>query len=252
VSADVGFREYGIIAAGARNPKQGKIDPCTPARRRERTPVGLSYYIQERIPLRKIDLPKPADQLPLDVVGKVVSTAWQVVKADVAALNGLVGLKPGGIKTEDLAINVRSNRARTFAFDLGLHVNVLSIWFDSGNFPEEVAKIPVPQDAEKYRDFVTRLNGWSHGGKKIVSDNELKKFTAAYPPKPTVYKDFDEMVKKSKSDVDAFRAWSKKNSKAGKAFAEVDKTAKLRPIDPVRAKALKAINDSLKDYYASF
>ena len=39
---------------------------------------------------------------------------------------------------------------------------------------------------------------------------------------------------------------------AVKALADIDKTAKLKPTDPARAKALKAINESLKNYYDSF
>lgn len=52
------------------------------------------------------------------------------------------------------------------------------------------------------------------------------------------------MVKKSKSDLDAFRDWAKTNSNAKKAFSEIDETAKAKPNDPARVAALKAINAS--------
>ena len=83
------------------------------------------------------------------------------------------------------------------------------------------------------------LNGWSSADRNIVPDADFKKFNDSNrrkPAKPT-YKDFDEMAKKSKADVDAFRNWAKGNSNAKKAFEAIDKTAKAKPNDPARLTA---------------
>jgi hypothetical protein len=98
------------------------------------------------------------------------------------------------------------------------------------------------------------LNGWSTADRTSVPDADFKKFNDSNPkkpPKPT-YKDFDEMAKKSKTDVDAFRAWAKGNSNAKKAFEAIDKTAKAKPTDPARVEAMKLINAALQDYYKTF
>ena len=89
----------------------------------------------------------------------------------------------------------------------------------------------------------TRLYGAISSASVVVPEGEAL---------AEVHKNYAEMAKKSKDDVSAFRAWAKKNSKAAKAFADLDKSAKLKADDPVRATALKAIDAALKDYYASF
>ena len=175
---------------------------------------------------------------------------WENVKSD---LNGLGGIKlvqkvDWGMVTDAL-IKAKSHAV---IFDLVLTKTEFRLNIEAGDVTVKGGSVSVPTEREAYRDFLAMLNGWSNGAQNIVPDADFKAFNAKFPKKPTEYKDFDEMAKKSKTDVEGFRTWANGNSTAKKAFADIDKTAKAKPTDPARAAALKAINASLKEYYKSF
>ena len=222
--------------------------------------MGMNM-VTNRFVFRTVDLPKmPTPEIYLKVAPVLVEKAWSQVKSDLSGLGSLIGLKLGAIDADALAIRGRLKNAGgegpgRLDFDLALFNFSVEVWvYYPGGAPgaESLAKVSVPKEVEAYREFLTRLNGWSPGGKKLVTDADLKKFAEEFPPKPTVYKNYAELAKKSKEDLAAFRAWSKKNSKAAKAFIDLDKSAKLKADDPARGTALKAIDAALKDYYASF
>lgn len=185
-------------------------------------------------------------------VVKRVAKAWEGLKSD---LDGLGGLKLTKIDVDDIADQLIKSGTHAVIFELVLTRSEFRLDVVVDKLTVKAASVRVPGDLEEYRSFLSMLNGWSNSDHDIVPDADWKKFNAdnpAKPPKPTVYKDYDEMAKKSKSDVDAFRAWAKTNAKAKKAFDDLDKTAKAKATDPARVNALKAINASLKDYYSSF
>ena len=169
-------------------------------------------------------------------------------------LDGLAGLKLVKPDFDSLADALIKSRTHAVMFELVLTKTEFRLDVQISNVTVRAGKVSVPSHLEEYRNFLGLLNGWSSPGRDIVPDADFKKFNASNPKKPAKpsYKDFDEMAKKSKADVDAFRTWAKGNSNAKKAFDALDKTAKAKPTDPARAAALKAINDSLKDYYKTF
>lgn len=193
-------------------------------------------------------VPQAADK-PATV--KRIEKGWDTVKSD---LDGLVGLKLVKPNLDSLADTLVSTQTHAVMFELVLTKAEFRLDVEVGNVTVKAGKVNVPSDLEDYRTFLASLNGWSNNDHNIVPDANFKKFNTDNPKKPTkpTYKDFEEMAKKSKSDVDAFRAWAKTNAKAKKAFEAVDKTEKAKPTDAARVAALKAINESLKDYYNTF
>lgn len=195
------------------------------------------------------------DKVPLaadkDNVVKRIKKKWEGVMSD---LNGLAGISL--VKPDFDAVANALIKAGTHAviFDLVLTKSEFRLDVIVGNTTWKAGSVKVPSDLEDYRGFLGLLNGWSTAERNIVPDADFKKFNNSNPKKPAKpsYKDFDEMAKKSKADVDAFRAWAKGNSKAKKAFEDIDKTAKAKANDPARLAALKAINVSLQDYYKTF
>lgn len=225
--------------------------------------MGMNM-VTNRFVFRTLELPKmdtPDDYL--SDAPALVQKAWSQVKSDLSSLISLTGLKISTPDFSSLAIQARLRDAGgegpgRLEFDIALFNFSVELWvyYPSGApGAESFGKAAVPKDVEEYREFLTKLNGWSLGGKKLVTDKDLKGFNEEFPPKPpkpTVYKNYAEMAKKSKDDVAAFRAWAKKNPKAAKAFSDLDKSAKLPADDPARGTALKGIDAALKDYYASF
>lgn len=225
--------------------------------------MGMNM-VTNRFVFRTLELPKmdtPDDYL--SDAPALVQKAWSQVKSDLSSLISLTGLKISTPDFSSLAIHARLRDAGgegpgRLEFDIALFNFSVELWvyYPYGSpGAESFGKAAVPKDVEEYREFLTKLNGWSLGGKKLVTDKDLKGFNEEFPPKPpkpTVYKNYAEMAKKSKDDVAAFRAWAKKNPKAAKAFSDLDKSAKLPADDPARGTALKAIDAALKDYYASF
>ena len=195
------------------------------------------------------------DKVPLAAdkvnVVKRIKKKWDDVMSD---LNGLATIKLVKPDFDAVADALIKSGTHAVIFDLVLTKTEFRLDVIAGNVTWKAGSVKVPSDLEDYRNFLALLSGWSNADRNIVPDADFKKFNNSNPkrpPKPT-YKDFDEMAKKSKSDVDAFRAWAKGNSTAKKAFEAIDKTAKAKPTDPARVAALKAINVSLQDYYKTF
>lgn len=225
--------------------------------------MGMNM-VTNRFVFRVLELPKmPTPEDYLTAAPQMVEKAWSQAKSDLSSLISLTGLKISTPDFSSLAIHARLRDAGgegpgRLEFDIALFNFSVEFWvyYPYGSpGAESFGKAAVPKEVEAYREFLTKLNGWSLGGKKLVTDKDLKGFNEEFPPKPpkpTVYKNYAEMAKKSKDDVAAFRAWAKKNPKAAKAFSDLDKSAKLAPDDPGRQTALKGIDAALKDYYASF
>jgi hypothetical protein len=219
----------------------------------EETGMGFNAY-ENRVLLD--DHTASFDKVPeeADRVNGVrrIAKRWDALKSD---LDGLAGLKLQKPDFEDLFGHLVKSKSHAVMFELVLTKSELRLDVVVGNASFKQGSVRVPSDQEDYRNFLSLLNGWSTSGRDIVPDADFKKWSADNPKgpaKPPPYKDYDEMLKKSKSDAAAFREWAKKNGKAGKAFADYDKTAKATPTDPARAAAVKAVNESLKDYYKSF
>jgi hypothetical protein len=194
-------------------------------------------------------VPQPADK---PNVLRRIAKSWDGVKSD---LDGLAGIKLTKPDLDAVADALVKSGKHAVIFDLVLTEAEFKLNVEAGDVIFKAGSVRVPSDLEEYRNFLASLNGWSTSARNIVPDADFKSFNdknPKTPQKPTEYKDFDEMVKKSKSDLEAFRDWAKTNSGAKKAFADIDKTAKAKPTDPARVAALKAINASLKDYYKSF
>jgi hypothetical protein len=190
-------------------------------------------------------IPQAADK---NTVVTRLKRAWDGVVAEVKGLGGLTLQKPDLDEIADVLIK---SGTHAVIFELVLTKAEFRLNIDVDKVTFKAGSVRVPTDLEGYRSFLSLLNGWSSSTKNIVPDADYKDFNAKNPKKPTVYKDFDEMVKKSKSDLEDFRNWAKKCHAKGD-LDEIDKTAKLKPSDPARVKALKAINTSLKEYYDSF
>ena len=175
---------------------------------------------------------------------------YDTVKRDVKAIDGL------SIKAPDwatlIAIKKREkSRAIQFALDLKRSALVLTAG-PSGGSTLILGKCSVPGDVEEYRLFLEGLMGWSDGDHPLVSESDFKNWSRKNPKKPTVYKTYEEMVKKSKADAEAFRAWAKTSSVGKKVLEEAARTEKLKPADPARAKALKLLDAMLAGYYKTF
>jgi hypothetical protein len=193
-------------------------------------------------------VPQAADK---ENVLRRIKKGWDGVMSDLNGLGGIKLVKPDFDAVADALIK---SGTHAVMFDLVLTKAEFRLDVIAGNTTWKSGSVKVPSELEDYRNFLSLLNGWSTTDHNIVPDADFKKFNANNPKKPAkpAYKDFDEMAKKSKSDVDAFRAWAKGNGNAKKAFDAIDKTAKAKPTDPARVAALKAINASLQDYYKTF
>jgi hypothetical protein len=193
-------------------------------------------------------VPTAADK---DRVVKRIKKSWDGVMSDLNGLGGIRLIKPDFDAVADALIK---SGTHAVMFDVVLTKSEFRLDVLTGNVTWKAGSVKVPSDLEDYRNFLSLLNGWSTADCNIVPDADFKKFNASNPKKPAkpTFKDFDEMAKKSKTDVDAFRAWAKGNGNGKKAFDAIDKTAKAKPSDPARVAALKAINASLQDYYKTF
>jgi len=193
-------------------------------------------------------VPQAADK---ENVLKHIRKNWEGVKSD---LDGLGGIKLAKPDLETVADTLIKSGTHAVIFDLVLTKSEFRLDVITGNVTFKAGTVRLPSDLEDYRTFLGNLNGWSTTERNIVPDSDFKKFNEQNPKKPPKpsYKTFEEMAKKSKSDVDAFRAWAKSNGKAKKAFDDIDKTAKAKPADPARVAAMKAIDASMQDYYKTF
>ncbi len=191
------------------------------------------------------------DKVPQDAdkenVIKRIKKNWEDMKSDA---NGLVGLKLTTPDFDDLANHLIKSKTHAVMFELVLTKTEFRLDIDVANVTVKAGSVKLPSGLEDYRNLLASLNGWSTSTRNIVPDADFKKFNADNPKKPTVYKDYDELAKKSKTDLEAFRTWAK--SKAKKALEDVDKTAKAKPTDKPRVEALKAIKAAMTTYYASF
>lgn len=214
--------------------------------------MGFTYFentasLDEHV----VSFDKVPQQADKDTVVKRIKKKWDGVMSD---LNGLGGIKLSKPDFDTVADALIKSGTHAVIFDMVLTKSEFRLDVIVDKTTWKAGSVKVPTDLEDYRNFLSLLNGWSNADRNIVPDADFKKFNDSNPkkpPKPT-YKDFDEMAKKSKTDVDAFRAWAKGNSNAKKAFEAIDKTAKAKPTDPARAEAMKLINAALQDYYKTF
>ena len=206
------------------------------------------------VSLRKIDFPIPVDQAPRAVAVAIIEKGYQAVKSSVDALARVDGAKVYKFHA-DAAVDDMVGRkgVRSCEFYAAASGATYGAYWSDDRSVRVLVEGKFPVDLEEQRAFLPRLNAWSHGGKKLFSDADLKKFEADNPLKPKVYKDFQEMEKKDKNAVLAFRSWAlRKGGKAGKTYGDLLNTQNLKDKDPARVNALKAVNEVLKEYYKSF
>ena len=195
------------------------------------------------------DMNANADDDPV-VYERKLRKKYDKVKSEVNSIDGL------SIKAPDFAMVMatkKREKSRAVSFDLTLKKSelVLTVGTPTGT-RFILGKKAVPSDTEEYRTFLEGLMNWSDGDHPLVTEADFKEWSKKNPKKPTVYKTYDEMVKKSKPDTEAFRAWAKNNAAGKKALDELTKTDKLKPADPARVKALKGVDAVLPVYYKSF
>lgn len=198
------------------------------------------------------DMNANADDDPA-VYERKLRKAYDRVKTAVKDIDGL------GVRAPDFQIVMSMKtreKSRAVSYDLTLSKSDLSLTVGTPTGTRFVlGKRAVPSDLEEYRDFLEALMNWSDSDRPLVTESEFKSWSAKNPKKaakPTVYKTYDEMLKKSKTDTEAFKTWTKSNSTAQKAMDELAKTEKAKPTDPARVKALKAVDAVLPTYYKSF
>ena len=198
------------------------------------------------------DMNANADDDPVNYERKL-RKAYDRVKAAVKDIDGL------SVKAPDFEMVMsmkKREKSRAVSYDLTLTKSDLSLTVGTPTGTRFVlAKRSVPTDLEAYRDFLEALMNWSDSDHPLVTESEFKNWSTKNPKnaaKPTVYKTYDDMLKKSKTDAEAFKAWAKSNSAAKKAMDELAKTDKLKPTDAARIKALKAVDAVLPTYYKSF
>ena len=195
------------------------------------------------------DMNANADDDPV-VYERKLRKKYDKVKSDIGSIDGL------SIKAPDFATVIstkKREKSRAVSFDLSLKKAELVLTVGTpGGTRFILGKKSVPTDTEEYRTFLEGLMNWSDSDHPLVTEADFKEWSKKNPKKPTVYKTYDEMVKKSKADTDAFKTWAKSNAAAKKALDELTKTDKLKPTDAARVKALKAVDAVLPTYYKSF
>jgi len=212
------------------------------------------------VTLLTIPFPRPVEEIPEPVVLALVSAGWGRVKGVVQALAGLSGAKVNAFEparaVSDMVV-IKGVKSCEFYATLVLgRATVGAYWSDHKRSVRVLAEGKLPDGVEERRAFLTRLNGWSHGGKKLVTDADLKQFEADFPKKPKVYKDF-QAIRKDSNALVAFFDWARskggKPAKARDAYYDAFTGNRgLKDNDPVVVAALKALNEALKEYYRSF
>jgi hypothetical protein len=175
---------------------------------------------------------------------------YDKVKSEANSIDGL------SIKAPDFATLIstkKREKSRAISFTLELKKSELVLTAGTpGGSRFILGKKSVPTDLDEYRTFLEGLMNWSDGDHPLVTEADFKDWSKKNPKKPTVYKTYEEMVKKSKADAEAFRTWAKTNAAGKKALDELTKTDKLKPTDAARVKALKAVDAVLPAYYKTF
>ena len=175
---------------------------------------------------------------------------YDTVKRDVNAIDGL------SIKAPDWATLIATkkgekSRAVSFSLDLKRSSLVLTAGTPTGS-RFVLGRRAVPSDLEEYRLFLEALMGWSDGDHPLVSESDFKTWSRKNPKKPTVYKTYEELARKSKADTEAFRTWAKTSSPGKKVLEEWGRSEKLKPADAARVKALKMLDALLAGYDKTF
>jgi hypothetical protein len=195
------------------------------------------------------DMNANADDDPV-VYERKLRKKYDTVKSETSSIDGL------SIKAPDWATVIstkKREKSRAVSFDLSLKKSELVLTAGTPTGTRFIlGKKSVPTDLEDYRTFLEGLMNWSDSDHPLVTEADFKDWSKKNPKKPTVYKTYEEMVKKSKADTDAFRTWAKTNAAGKKALDELTKTDKLKPADAARVKALKAVDAVLPTYYKTF
>jgi len=195
------------------------------------------------------DMNANADDDPA-VYERKLRKKYDKVKSDIGSVDGL------GVRAPDWATVIstkKREKSRAVSFDFSLKKSELALTVGTPTGTRFIlGKRSVPTDLEEYRTFLEGLMNWSDSDHPLVTEADFKDWSRKNPKKPTVYKTYEEMVKKSKPDAEAFKAWAKTNVAGKKALDELTRTDKLKPADPARAKALKAVDAVLPAYYKTF
>jgi hypothetical protein len=195
------------------------------------------------------DMNANADDDPV-VYERKLRKKYDTVKSETSSIDGL------SIKAPDWATMIstkKREKSRAVSFDLSLKKSELVLTAGTPTGTRFIlGKKSVPTDLEDYRTFLEGLMNWSDSDHPLVTEADFKDWSSKNSKKPTVYKTYEEMVKKSKADAEAFRTWAKTNAAGKKALDELTKTDKLKPSDAARVKALKAVDAVLPAYYKTF
>ena len=211
-----------------------------------------------KLTLLSVDIPLAIELLPPGTLEQLIERGWQTAKAPVTALARAAGGKVDAFKPEYAAGDMKALKGR-HGFDFYVVYDDNSVgayWTERKRSIRVLSETKVPLAVEEKRKFLANLSGWSHGGKKLVTDADLKQFEKDYPLKPKVYKDFPAMQKDSKAVV-AFLDWARaKGGKAAKArdayYEAFTGNRGYKDDNPVVVAAVKALNETMKDYYKSF
>jgi hypothetical protein len=186
------------------------------------------------------------------VFEKKLRKVFDKVKSDVKDIDGL---SPKAPEYATVMETRKREKSHAVTFELKLSKSDLALTVGTpGGSRFMVAKRSVPSDLEEYRDFLQALSNWNDTD-ALVPEKDFKDWSAKNPkavPKPTVYKTYEDMAKKSKPDTEAFLKWAKAQTSYKKAAEELAKTEKLKPADPARVKAMTAMGPALAAYYKSF
>jgi hypothetical protein len=213
----------------------------------------MNYYESEIGPDDWIASDHNADAFEADdVFEKKLRRVFDKVKSDVKDIDGL---SPKAPDYATVMATRKREKSHAVSFELKLSKSELALTVGTpGASRFMVAKRLVPSDLEDYRDFLEALSKWNDTD-ALVPEKDFKDWSAKNPkavPKPTVYKTYEDMAKKSKPDTEAFLKWAKAQNTYKKVVDELAKTEKLKPADPARVKAIAAVAPALAAYYKSF
>ena len=170
-----------------------------------------------KVLLKTLDFPIAVNLAPSNVAAAILEKGYQSIKSSLDGLARVNGEKLLKFETDGAVSDMIAHKVKSCEFYAASGGYGYGAYWSDGRVIRVLVEGKFPLDVEEQRRFWPRLNAWSHGGKQLYSDAELKKFEADYPLKPKVYKDFKAIQKDSKALV-AFLDWARrKGGKPAKA-----------------------------------
>ncbi|MEO5883311.1 MAG: hypothetical protein ABIQ06_12915 [Caldimonas sp.] len=209
-----------------------------------------------KVLLKTLDFPIAVNLAPSNVAAAILEKGYQSIKSSLDGLARVDGEKLLKFETDGAVSDMIAHKVKSCEFYAASGGYGYGAYWSDGRVIRVLVEGKFPLDVEEQRRFWPRLNAWSHGGKQLYSDAELKKFEADYPLEPKVYKDFKAIQKDSKALV-AFLDWARrkggKQAKARDAYYDAFTGNRgYKDNDPVVVAAVKLLDEALKEYYKSF